>query len=171
MASTELEIWARECAALIAKGYTPSRIASQHDWDSIEMDQILESKEFKEALEAYGPPVVKAWEDTKLAEAGSVSFRKRIIANLDEYAKELHVLAMSGTLKPEKRADILLALLRSGSGPEDAAPQRVEMPPQLLENWARRTREFEEHKGEFKFGTRTAHENPDATNKDDDPQD
>lgn len=161
MDSAEFAIWSREVAALIAQGHAPDRIAERHDLDPNEIEEILDSEEFTTALTEYGPEVVEAWAETRAAKK-TISFRRRIAENLDLYAQELDKLAMSGQLKPEKRADILLALLKAGSGPDDVRVQRVEMPPQLLENWARRTREFDEHKEEFEFGVKT-HGNPDPT--------
>lgn len=155
MEPIELQGWAREVAALISQGHAPNRIAEDRDLSALEIEQVLDSEEFLTALEAYGEEVVNAWLETRAA-TKNMSFRRRIADRMDTYYEELDKLATSAALKPEKRADILLALLKVGSGGDSAPVERVEMPPQLLENWARRTIEFNRHEAEFQYGTRKA---------------
>lgn len=131
------EQFAREVAGAVAEGFTSDRILSQLDLSPLELEEIFESERFLIELERHGPTVVTAWREARSTERAS-GVRERLADNLDRYYHELNELATSNQLKPEKRADILLALAKHIAPPDERTAPVVRMPPSLIENWARR---------------------------------
>lgn len=133
-----------EIAAAIAQGYTVDQIKAELDISAYELEEVLDTDEFKEHLQSYGANVVDLWEEHRASNrTGSV--HRKISERLDEYYEELHKLAMAGGgLKPEKRADVLLAFLNRAA-PEDREDKVVRMPPAVMENIAKRQIEYETH--------------------------
>ena len=143
MKTTELQIWANEVAALIAEGWLPEKVRTEKDLTHQRLEEIFDSEEFRTALASHGDLAVAAFskyrEDTDAQTA-----RNFLAGRITRYIKELDGLVTSSALKPEKRADILLALVRFGA-PEDESLQRreVQLSPALLNNIAVRHRAFD----------------------------
>lgn len=136
-----------EMAAAVAQGYTVEQIKSELDISAFEFEEALATDEFTKHLATYGSNVVDLWEEHR-ATNRSGSVQRKISERLDDYYEELHTLAMGGKggsqLKPEKRADVLLAFLNRAA-PEDREDRVVRMPPAVLDNIAKRQIEFEKY--------------------------
>lgn len=137
-----LKVFGREVAAAVADGHSPEQISHKWDLSPIELEEIFESEPFTTALATYGHEVTEAWNETRASNRGG-SVRRKISENLNSYYEALDKLATGDGLKSEKRADILLALMRIAAPPDEKPQEVVHMPPSLIENWARRHHEIE----------------------------
>jgi hypothetical protein len=142
---SQLDGFAREVAGQVAEGYSHDQVLSNLDLASHELDQVYDSEEFQAYLESYGKPAVEAWKESRAA-SRTGSFHRKVSERFDTYYEELHTLAMNKGLKPEKRADILLTLMKYVAPPDQTASEPVRMPPDLIENWVRRNQEYEASK-------------------------
>jgi hypothetical protein len=140
---SQLDGFAREVAGAVSQGFSFDQIRNQFDLAIHELDQIFDSEEFTEYLTSYGTSVVEAWKETRAGERAG-SFHRKVSERFDTYYDELHGLAMNKGLKPEKRADILLTLMKYVAPPDEKAAQAVRLPPDLIENWVRRVIEYDE---------------------------
>jgi hypothetical protein len=150
---SEISLWASEIAALIAAGHTPADIAADKNIAQSDLDLILTSDAFGTALQEYGDSVVKAYQEY-VEETDAQTARKFLSGRLTQYVKELDEIITSRAIKPEKRADILLALLKFGAPADESLQQEtVRLSPATMENISRRMDEYRKHRERFKFGT------------------
>ncbi len=141
LTTSDLLMFGREVAAAISEGFSPEQILMKFDLSPLELEEIFASEEFLVTLKGYGEEVVRAFQEVRTATTGT-SVHARLSEKLKLYYDELDRIAMSPNIKAEKRADILLALSRAAA-PEGIVPKEVvQMPPALIENWARRSHEI-----------------------------
>lgn len=139
---SQLDGYAREVAGQVAEGYSFEQVARSLDLAVHELEQIFESKEFTEYLGTYGEAAVEGFKETRAASRAG-SFHRKISEKFDTYYDELDALAMNKSLKAEKRADILMTLMKYVAPADGDQIQTVRMPPALIENWVRRNQEYE----------------------------
>lgn len=150
MSPAEKVIWAKEVAALIAAGWSPEKIGSAKDLAKATLDEVVNSPEFTQALKAHGEQAVRAY-DAYVKEHDAQSARDFLSGRLTKYVMELDEMVLSGALKAEKKADILLALLRFGAPADESLRERdVRMPLALLENFTLRQQAHEEQKARMR---------------------
>ena len=147
---TDLDIWAGEVAALIAQGMAPDKIGSKFNLSSAELDAIMLSEGFQDALATHGAAAVETFAELQ-SEKSQQTARKFLKDRLSTYLERLDELVMAGTLKPEKQAEVLLQLVKFGAPKDDALQEEsIRLSPATMENIARRTVEFEKYKEAFK---------------------
>jgi hypothetical protein len=140
--SLDVAIWAPEVAALIATGWEPKAIGEKHDLPTDKLERIFESPEFAAALQGHGPDAVTAFEELQVA-AAAESAHHLLGRNLKGYLARLDELAMGSTLKPEKQADILMALVKyAAPADENLAEEEIRLAPSTMENIAKRHATF-----------------------------
>jgi len=140
--SNDISIWAPEVAALIATGWIPKAIGEKHDLTTDEMERIFGSDEFASALRSHGQEAVATFEEIRVAEAAE-SAHHLLSKNLRGYLTRLDELAMGPTLKPEKQADILLALVKyAAPADENLSEEEIRLAPSTMENIAKRHATF-----------------------------
>ena len=142
LSPSQLDGFAREVAGQVAEGYSFEQIARSLDLAVHELEQVFDSDEFKTYLLTYGEAVAEAFKETRAASRAG-SFHRKISEKFDTYYEELDQLAMNKSLKPEKRADILMTLMKYVAPADGEQTQTVRMPPALIENWVRRNQEYE----------------------------
>lgn len=142
LSPSQLDGYAREVAGQVAEGYSFEQIARALDLAVHELEEVFDSEPFTEYLETYGSSVVEAFKETRAASRAG-SFHRKISERFDTYYEALDGLAMDKSLKPEKRADILLTLMKYVAPADQEQAQAVRMPPALIENWVRRNQEYE----------------------------
>lgn len=141
LTTSDLLMFGREVAAAISEGFSPEQILSKFDLSPLELEEVFQSKEFLDSLQTYGEEVTRAFAEVRSSTAAT-SIHAHLSEKLKSYYDELDRIAMSPNIKAEKRADILLALSRAAA-PEGIVPKEiVQMPPALIENWARRHHEI-----------------------------
>jgi hypothetical protein len=143
----EIVRWSKEVAAAISQGFSPPQIREKFDLSVGELEEIFDTEIFEFELKRLGEGTFEAWLDTR-SEYRTDSVRRKISEKLDDYYDELDKLAMSGALKPEKRADILLSLVKIAAPPDEGQGSVVRMPPAMIDNWARRHFEYESAEAE-----------------------
>lgn len=139
---SQLDGYAREVAGQVAEGYSFEQVARSLDLAVHELEQIFDSPEFTEYLGTYGEAAVEGFKETRAASRAG-SFHRKISEKFDTYYDELDALAMNKSLKAEKRADILMTLMKYVAPADGDQIQTVRMPPALIENWVRRNQEYE----------------------------
>ena len=139
---SQLDGYAREAAGQISTGYSIDQVASSLNLSAGELEYILDSGDFEAYLESYGDSVVEAFKETR-ADTRASSFKRKISDRFDIYYEELHSIAMNKSVKIEKRADVLLTLMKYVAPTDTEITSSVQMPPALIENWARRMAEYE----------------------------
>ena len=142
LSPSQLDGFAREVAGQVSEGYSFEQVASSLDLAVHELEEIFESTQFKDYLDSYGDAVTEAFKETRAASRAG-SFHRKISERFDTYYEELDKLAMDPKLKPEKRADILLTLMKYVAPQDQEAHQVVRMPPALITNWVKRNQEYE----------------------------
>lgn len=136
MRVTEIAIWAPEVAALIAAGWEPKAIGEKHNLQPDELEQLFASEEFTKALQSHGPEAVAAFEELQLAAAAETA-HTMLGKNLKAYLAKLDALAMGSALKPEKQADILLALVKYAAPSEESLNvEEIRLAPSTMKNIA-----------------------------------
>lgn len=142
LTTSDLLMFGREVAAAISEGFSPEQILMKFDLSPLELEEIFQSKEFSDTLAKYGEEVIRAFGEMRSATA-STSVHAQLSDKLKSYYAELDRLAMTANLDPKKRADILLALAHAAA-PEGVVPKEiVQMPPALIDNWAKRHHIYE----------------------------
>jgi len=143
------DIWVAEVAALIADGWAPEKIASKFNFTKTELDQVFLDEKFPETLATHGEAAVTTFAELQTAQAGQTG-RRFLRDRLQTYLERLDSMVMSGTLKPEKEVEVLLALVKFGAPADDGlAEENIRLSPATMENIARRTVEFEKFKEAF----------------------
>ena len=142
LSPSQLDGFAREVAGQVAEGFSFEQVARSLDLAIHELEQVFDSDEFKVYLLTYGEAVAEAFKETRAASRAG-SFHRKISEKFDTYYGELDALAMNKSLKPEKRADILMPLMKYVAPADGDTTQTVRMPPALIENWVRRNHEYE----------------------------
>ncbi len=153
-----LDIWAGETAALIAQGTLPEKIASRFNFTLGELDDIMASSEFAEALATHGDAAVETFAELQSAQSQQ-SARRFLKDRLAQYLERLDQLVMAGTLKPEKQAEDLLQLVKFGAPKEDALQEEsIRLSPATMDNIARRTVEYQKYKEAYRPSADSAEE-------------
>lgn len=142
LTTSDLLMFGREVAAAISEGFSPEQILDKFDLSPLELEEVFQSKEFADTLAKYGEEVTRAFGEMRSATVAT-SVHAQLSEKLKTYYAELDRLAMTANLDPKKRADILLALANAAA-PEGIVPKEVvQMPPALIDNWAKRHHLYE----------------------------